>query len=352
MKIFLKWLVITSMSLLITACNQESAEVSSAEDNSNAVMNTTDNWQLVWADEFDGDTIDTTKWGFEVNCHGGGNREQQCYTDRKKNAFISNGQLNIVALKETFTGPATDEAHNSETKTLPYTSARLRSMNKGDWQYGRFEIRAKLPQGQGIWPAIWMLPTDYVYGRWASSGEIDIMEAVNLKTQSDQEGAKVGELESRTYGTLHYGGVSPQNVYSGQAYNLPDGMNPADDFHTYAIEWQQGEIRWYVDQVHFATQVSSGWYSHYKNEQGELVIGEGDAPYNQKFYLLLNLAVGGYWPISGNDKGIDNSIDTQTMFVDFVRVYQCKLAPDTGIGCATIDKKAKLVMGSAVPSLR
>jgi len=352
MKVFLKSLVAISVTLLITACSYEAPN---APTTGNSLIVTTGNvgdWELVWADEFNGDTIDTTKWGFEVNCHGGGNNEQQCYTDRRKNAFIDNGKLNIVAFKETFTGPATNDAQASETKTLPYTSARLRSMNKGDWQYGRFEIRAKLPQGQGIWPAIWMLPTDYVYGRWAASGEIDIMEAVNLKTQSDQEGAKVGGLESRTYGTLHYGGVSPQNVYSGQAYNLPNGMNPADDFHTYSIEWQQDEIRWYVDQVHFATQVSSGWYSQYKDMQGELVTGENDAPYNQRFHLLLNLAVGGYWPDSSNDKGIDSSIDTQTMLVDFVRVYQCKMAPKTGIGCATIDKNARLVKGNDMPSLR
>jgi beta-glucanase (GH16 family) len=293
-------------------------------------------WTLVWSDEFDGADIDNTRWSLEVNCDGGGNDEQQCYTDSSDNAFVENGLLNIVAM-------AADSG-----SVLPYTSARLRTLNKGDWTYGRFEIRAKLPAGQGSWPAIWMLPTDWVYGGWAASGEIDIMEAVNLKTQSDAPGAQAGELESRVHGTLHYGKEWPNNVYSGASYQFEQGINPADDFHRYALEWDDGEIRWYVDDVHYATQRDSGWYSQYV-EDGSLVNGSGSAPFNQKFHMLLNLAVGGNWPANVNDTGIDPSVFPQSMLVDYVRVYECPVDPVGGSGCATLGDGAELVNGNIAP---
>lgn len=283
-------------------------------------------WQLVWSDEFSGDSLDETKWEYEVNCTGGGNNEQQCYTNSNENSFIDNGFLNIVA-----------KAAPSDA-ILPYTSARLRTMNKGDWQYGRFEIRAQLPQGQGTWPAIWMLPTDWVYGGWAASGEIDIMEAVNLKVGG----------ERNVHGTLHFGKAWPDNVHSGANYLLPNDASPADDFHIYTIEWQTDEIRWYVDGVHFSTQRSDGWYSQY-TENGGLVTGEADAPFNQKFHLLLNLAVGGAWAGNVNDTGIDTSVFPQSMLVDYVRVYECAESPTTGAGCETIDESVQVVVGHTPP---
>ncbi|PKG82620.1 glucan endo-1,3-beta-D-glucosidase [Colwellia sp. 75C3] len=314
-----------------------------------------DQWQLVWQDEFENEIIDLTKWSLEVNCFGGGNNEQQCYTDRAENAFIEQGILKVVALKENFTGPAAqddDANYNpSNTRTLPYTSARLRSKSKGDWTFGRFEIRAKLPQGQGTWPAIWMLPTDWAYGGWAGSGEIDIMEAVNLKAKSDESGASADQEESRVHGTLHYGRAWPENVYSGQAFNLPGGINPADDFHEYAVEWQAGEIRWYVDDIHFATQRDTGWYSQYMNNDGVLVNGEDGAPFDQKFHLLLNFAVGGAWAANVNGKGIDESIFPQSLEIDYVRVYECSVSPSTGAGCEAIADDAALVEGHQAPAL-
>ncbi|GLX77835.1 beta-glucanase [Thalassotalea insulae] len=312
-------------------------------------------WQLVWQDEFDGKQLDKSKWSFEINCYGGGNNEQQCYTDRRKNAYIEQGILKIVALKEEFTGPAAQDDTPSyspeNTRTLPYTSARLRTKNKGDWRYGRFEIRAKLPQGQGTWPAIWMLPTDWRYGGWAGSGEIDIMEAVNLNTITDEKGQSPNQAETRIHGTLHYGRAWPDNVYSGQAYRLPNGADPANDFHVYAIEWQQGEIRWYVDDIHYATQRASGWYSQYMNAQGVLVNGLGSAPFDQKFHLILNLAVGGAWATTVNDKGIDPSIFPQSLAIDYIRVYQCQKSINTGIGCGAIVRDTKLVKGHVAPVL-
>ena len=313
-------------------------------------------WKLLWSDEFDGTEIDKKKWKFIEDCWGGGNNEQQCYTSRKSNAFVEDGKLNIVAKKGSFTGPAETATRNgipqvSQTKkTLPYTSAKLQSVRKGNWKYGRFEVRAKLPTGQGTWSAIWMLPTDWVYKGWAASGEIDILEAVNLKTPSDEPGAADGELESRINGTLHYGKEWPNNVQSGQATHLPGNANPADDFHTYAIEWEEGEIRWYVDNVHYATQKKEGWYSQHM-EDGVYVSGGKNAPFDQKFHMLLNLAVGGDWPANANDGGIDESVFPQTYAIDYVRVYRCSADRWKGKGCAAVSDQAKLVEGTAEPEI-
>lgn len=295
-------------------------------------------WKLVWSDEFSSTSIDSTKWNFEVNCTGGGNNEKQCYTASNENAFISNGMLNIVAK------PAPAGAEK------PYTSARLTTKNKGDFKYGRFEMRAKLPSGQGSWPAFWMMPTDSVYGDWPRSGEIDIMEAVNLKvTDAD------GKVENNVHGTLHYGKAWPNNASSGKAYPFATGKNPADDFHTYAVEWQQGEIRWYVDDYLYATQRQSdvrfnskgqavglkhrGWFSEYYDQvTGKLTTFWNSSPYDQKFFLILNHAVGGNWPENVNNKGIDAAAFAKgnAYVVDYVRVYQCEANPSTGKGCETI----------------
>lgn len=308
-------------------------------------------WTLVWSDEFEGNEIDLSKWSHEENCWGGGNNEQQCYTNRGVNSFLDNGVLNIVAQREDFTGPDNPDGNLDSVTTLPYTSARLRSLNKGDWTYGRFEISAKMPYGQGTWPAIWMLPTDYVYGGWAASGEIDIMEAVNLKTQSDAPDAAEGDLENEIHGTLHFGQSWPGNVSAGTHYELANELNPADGFHEYAIEWEEGEIRWYVDDLHYATQTSDGWYAHYINEEGVLVAGEGAAPFNERFHMLINFAVGGNWAANVNEGGIDESAFPQTMQVDYVRVYECSVNPTNGQGCASIGDDFESVPGVEEPVL-
>ncbi|WP_428774820.1 family 16 glycosylhydrolase [Vibrio sp.] len=307
-------------------------------------------WTLVWQDDFDGTEINKRNWSLEQNCWGGGNNEQQCYTKRAKNAFVQDGLLHIVAIKGSFTGPDNPEGKPGANKTLPFTSARLRTLDKRDQKYGRFEIRAKLPAGQGVWPAIWMLPSENKYGTWAASGEIDIMEAVNLKTQSDAAGAQAGELENRIYGSLHYGKAWPDNVYSGQGASLPGNINPADDFHTYAIEWEEGEIRWYVDNIHYATQTQQGWYSQYKVD-GALVNAEGAAPFDEKFHLLLNLAVGGSWAANANEKGIDKNDFPKTMLVDYVKVYRCSADRWKGKGCASQGDQAVHVKGNAAPAI-
>lgn len=344
------------ISLGLTACGSDSVKTVSDFD---AVDTTSpvDDWQLVWSDEFTGSRLDANKWNVEVNCQGGGNQEQQCYTDNPENLVVSDGTLKIIAL------PADEDAQ------LPYTSARINSRNKGDFKYGRIEVRARMPRGQGTWPAAWMMPTDEVFGGWPKSGEIDIVEAVNLGTATED-----GGVETRVYGTLHYGRNAPNNSYSGKEYALPNGANPADDFHVYAIEWQEGEIRWYVDGYLYQTQTQSlvrrnsrgetiglrhrGWFAEFFNQAtGELEVVYGPEPFNQRFYLLLNLAVGGNWPENVNELGIDADAfaDGQVFEIDYVRVYECGANPNTGRGCETIRAGYKdedtLVQGEApIPS--
>src|SRR5437588_1714701 len=172
-------------------------------------------WKLVWSDEFDGSSLDPSKWEFEVNAHGGGNNELQYY--KTNNVRVTGGVLTIEARKEHYTGPG---------GTREYTSARIRTRAKGDWQYGRFDLRAKLPQGKGIWPAIWMLPTDQRYGGWPHSGEIDIMELL-------------GQDPKKVYGTLHYSG--PQgHRYKGTNFVLRTGTF-ADDFHLFRCAKQNSD---------------------------------------------------------------------------------------------------------------
>ena len=244
---------------------------------------TRDGWVLVWHDEFNGSEIDLSKWSFEVNGWGGGNNELQYYTDRSNNARIEDGSLIIQANQERFSG---------SDGQREYTSARLRTLNQGDWLYGRMEARIQLPTGQGLWPAFWMLPTDWVYGGWAASGEIDIMELV-------------GHESNVVHGTLHYGGSWPENTYSGSGFTSTESF--ANDYHTFAVEWEENEIRWYVDEALVSTQNS--WYS---------AVAAYPAPFNQRFHILLNVAVGGNWP--GNPDA--TTVFPQQMKVDYVRVFQ------------------------------
>jgi beta-glucanase (GH16 family) len=277
-------LYIFFIAILIVACSKNTTK---SEDNiisNNDTIPEHPGWSLVWSDEFNGSEIDLNKWEHEVNAWGGGNNELQYYTDRPVNSYIQDSVLVIQALKETYTGTE---------GTREYTSARLRTMNKGDWKYGRFDIRAKLPYGQGLWPAIWLLPTDWVYGGWAASGEIDIMEMLGHET-------------NKIYGTLHYGGEWPNNVRSGNSYTLTNGTF-SGDFHVFTLEWDSTEIKWYVDDEHYLTL--NNWFS---SDHGF------PAPFDQKFHLLLNVAVGGDWPGNPNT----STIFPQTMLVDYVRVYE------------------------------
>jgi beta-glucanase (GH16 family) len=240
-------------------------------------------WQLFWSDEFSGSAVDTDAWTFEIgdgcpNLCNWGNDELQYY--RAQNATVAGGLLTIQAKAEFFNGYA-------------YTSARMHTRAIGGWRYGRIEIRAKLPAGRGLWPALWMMPTDDVYGTWAASGEIDIMEMR-------------GQEPSRVIGVIHYGGEWPANVSAEGAYVL-QGATFADDFHVFALEWEEGRMRWYVDDVLFATRTT--WWS-----SG----GAFPAPFDQRFHVIMNLAVGGSFP--GPPDG--TTVFPASLVVDYVRVYQ------------------------------
>ena len=172
-------------TIALVGCGGSSAETETKPDKIDPQLPVSD-WGLVWSDEFDGTAINSQNWTHEVNCDGGGNQEKQCYTDSADNSYLADGMLNIVAL------PAEEGA------ALPYTSARMITRYKAGFKYGRVEMRAKVPAGQGSWPAFWMMPTDEEYGEWPRSGEIDIFESVNLGV-SDAE----GNVESNVHGTLH-----------------------------------------------------------------------------------------------------------------------------------------------------
>ncbi|MEM6261465.1 MAG: glycoside hydrolase family 16 protein [Bacteroidota bacterium] len=245
-----------------------------------------DAYTLVWADEFDGAEVDTTKWnllegdGTEFGIPGWGNNELQWYTDSSRNASISNGNLVITARQEALPGTGKQ-----------YTSARLTTQYKGDWKYGRMDIRAKMPIGQGMWPAIWMLPSDTVYGRWPKSGEIDIMELT-------------GDKPDKIFSTIHFGHDSWRFI--GEDYFLEPGRTFADTFHVYTCLWNEDCLKFYVDgepvNAGFtpSTTLPTTW------------------PFRERFHMILNIAVGGNLPGSP-----DNTTRfPQTMEVDYVRVYQ------------------------------
>ena len=236
--------------------------------------------KLVWSDEFNYTGLpDEKKWSYDIGGNGWGNNEKQYYTDKRlQNASVKNGVLSITAIKEKFEG-------------LDYTSARLVSKNKGDWKYGRFEIKAKLPKGRGVWPAIWMLSTDWKYGGWPESGEIDIME-------------NVGYMPDSVFGTVHTKAYN--HVIGTQKGKSIYRNDLSDAFHVYVLEWNENEIKIFVDQEQ---------YFSFKNEKKTF----NEWPFDQPFHLLLNIAVGGNW---GGKMGVDESIWPQTMEVDYVRVYQ------------------------------
>ncbi|MGH6697380.1 glycoside hydrolase family 16 protein [Sphingopyxis sp.] len=272
-------------------------------------------WRLIWSDEFDGPAIDRGKWDFDVDCWGGGNNERQCYTDRRRNAATEGGKLVITARKEKATGPAFPLAQRGEAgkaeaqASREFSSARLVTRGRAAWTYGKIEVRARLPQGQGTWPAIWMLPEDSRYGTWAASGEIDILEAVNLGVRCE---TCAGGIENRILGTLHFGGQWPDNKHKGDETALPA---PLDGFHVFGIVWQKGKIVWTVDGKPYATRVASEWSTSGSTDPA--------APFDRPFHLILNLAVGGGLAEDRGLKGVDESGYPKIMEIDWVRVWQC-----------------------------
>lgn len=290
-------------------------------------------WTLVWGDEFDGEALDRTKWAPEVSCWGGGNNEHQCYVDRPENVSVSGGYLTLSARAGDWSGPGVHMEHTDypgvET-TQPYTSGKVRTRDLAAWTYGRIEGRMKLPTGQGAWPAFWMMPQDNVHGGWPLSGEIDIMEAVNLGAVCEDCPDSV--VENRTSGALHFGERPPLNTHITQRTALQSVTgqpgDPREQFHTYAIEWAEGRMDWFVDGQRFWSAASPDWFTGAVDKDAN-----PNAPFDEAFYVMLNFAVGGNWPEGANAGGIDPDAFPAALTVDYVRVYQCAPDRDTGLAC-------------------
>lgn len=240
---------------------------------------------LVWSDEFDVTGVpDATKWSYDLgdgcpDVCGWGNNEMEYYTNDRRNVRVEHGHLIIEARQESRGG-----------KT--YTSGRIVSKGKGDWKYGKVEVSAKLPTGRGTWPAIWMLSTDWKYGGWPASGEIDIMEHVGF-----DPGVVHGTIHTEKYN--HSKGTQKEG-----RINVP---NASETFHVYSVEWNENKIDFFVD--------GTKYHSVQKNSDEDYT----GWPFDQSFHLIMNVAVGGHW---GGQQGIDTTIWPQRMEVDYVRVYQ------------------------------
>lgn len=232
-------------------------------------------WVQVFADEFSGTSLDLSKWEPQIGGGGWGNNELQYYTARPENIQVGSGSLKIIALDEDYLGSN-------------YTSARLRTKGLADFAFGKMEARLKLPPGQGLWPAFWMLPSETYYGTWPAGGEIDIMEYLGHQT-------------STSYSTIH---AAPPLTSSGTTYVLPSG-NFVDDFHLFRAEWEPNVLRFYVDGVLIST----------KNPAS---VAPAPWRFDRIFHLLLNLAVGGNWPGPPDA----NTVFPAIVEADWVRIYQ------------------------------
>jgi len=239
-------------------------------------------YTLAWSDEFAGPALNTTDWSFENGdgcpavC-GWGNNELEYYTDRPQNLFFQDGKMIIEARKEAYAGKN-------------YTSSKILTRGKKTFKFGRFDIRAKLPKDKGIWPALWLLPQANIYGGWPKSGEIDLMEMI-------------GHEPNRTYGTLHFG-PGPGSTQLGRNFTLPSGIFN-DEFHVFSLEWKQDQIKWLVDGVAYSTYTKADF-------------GANNYPFNEDFFFIINMAVGGNWP--GNPDA--STYLPQWLIVDYIRVYQ------------------------------
>ena len=260
----------------------------SPQDNQNSIPDPEpwliEGWDIIWHDEFDSSPLDINKWSHEIGGHGFGNNELEYYTNDSANAFVQDSMLHIRAK---FEPSGIGDANNLRY----FSSSRLRTVGKGDWKYVRIDVRAKLALGQGIWPAIWMLPTDWVYGGWPKSGEIDIME-------------HVGHDEGRVHGSVHTESYNHKIGTQRSKTKVLSGVK--DSFHVYSIEWYEDRIDFFIDNQQYFT-----FANDQKNDYKTW-------PFNQRFHLLINVAVGGDWPGSPDN----TTIFPQDMEVDYVRVYK------------------------------
>ena len=292
------------LTVSLTACTlpQEAAtaetqteaaeEVAPAEEIEEAAptpapdMEIPEGYHLVWADEFDGDSLNEADWNYETHEPGWVNHELQEYVPSSDYAYVKDGELVIQPVKE------------EENGKVSYKSGRVNTQNKHDLKYGRFEAKIKVPQGKGFLPAFWMMPQDEdFYGQWPKCGEIDIMEVL-------------GDSTKVNYGTLHFGEPHKQSQGS---YSLSTG-DFANEYHVFAIEWEPGEIRWYCDGEQY--HATSDWFTAVEGEEEKPY----PAPFNQPFHVILNVAVGGDWPGDPDDSTVFD--ERAAMYVDYVRMFQ------------------------------
>jgi len=246
-------------------------------------------WTLVWSDEFsgpDGSAPDPSKWTYDTGGKGWGNTELECYTNRLQNAQINGGNLVITAQQENAPFVCSDGSTNS------YTSARLKTQGLFSQAYGRFEARIKVSAGQGMWPAFWMLGKDITTAGWPTCGEIDIME-------------NIGKEPGTVHGSLHGPSTTTRTSDATSIFTLPAGQAFADDFHLFAVEWERGVVRFYVDSNLYATFTESQWPAG------------GTWVFDHSFFIILNVAVGGNWPGSPDS----TTVFPRHLLVDYVRVY-------------------------------
>lgn len=278
--------------------------VVSAEEKNDVITGVTQSsiagYKQILDEEFDGDSLNTNVWNYELHDPGWVNNELQYYTNSKENVYVKDGKLIIQALEKV----------DGNGKKY-YTSGRINTQNKVDFKYGRVDVKAKMPRGQGLWPAIWMMPTnERLYGQWPRCGEIDIMEYL-------------GHEENKIYGTIHYG-TNSQSEQSQGFYKLGADESFYDDYHVFSVEWEPSEIRFYLDGKLYSTE--NRWYT------GTDGIGtiKYPAPFDQPFYVILNFAVGGNWP--GNpDETTSFEGDNARMTVDYVKIYQKESGYDENV---------------------
>lgn len=271
--------------LLILFFGCSSINENSKETTTSQIQNiplSPEGWSLVWSDEFEGTEINKDWWNYNIGNgkNGWGNNELEYYTDTFENSRVENGNLVI-------------EARNDLSGDYKYSSARLTTKNKKSFGFGRTDIRAKIPLGQGIWPALWMLGDNINEVGWPACGEIDIMELI-------------GNLPSVSHATVHYGEDFSKHKYKGEQYSILDETFN-DRFHIFSVVREKNQMWFYVDDVLF-------FNFSLKDTQGVAY------PFNQKFYFIFNVAIGGNWP--GNPD--DSTKFPQQMLVDYIRVFEKK----------------------------
>jgi beta-glucanase (GH16 family) len=285
----LKPLLTLSLAQLVAVAGNASAQTAQPQP----AAASPDGYTLVWYDEFDstdGTTPDPKKWNYDLGGNGWGNHELELYTNHPQNAQIKSGNLVITAQKESVT---------DKDGTREYTSARIKTQNLFAQAYGRFESRIKIPKGEGMWPAFWMLGEDISTISWPRCGEIDIME-------------NIGKEPAAVHASLHgpaAPGTDPANKKATadltQKFSLLGNPNLSDDFHIYAVEWEPTAVRFFIDKENYATFTRAEWPRN------------ALWPFDHKFFVILNLAVGGDWPGPPDA----NTVFPQQMLVDYVRVY-------------------------------